>query len=86
MHQSKGLEFDVVFIAGASESEMPNYFAVREGRVEEEKRLFYVALTRAKERLFVSWHERTNKGRACKRSPFVDALVTGRAEPASLAG
>lgn len=53
-HQSKGLEFDNVFIAGVSDEEFPFFLSVQDGNIEEEKRLFYVAITRAKERLFVS--------------------------------
>lgn len=51
IHQSKGAEFDVVFIAGMAEGRFPNYY----GDPEEEKRLFYVAFTRAKEKLFISY-------------------------------
>jgi DNA helicase II / ATP-dependent DNA helicase PcrA len=54
VHQSKGLEFDTVFIAGANEDEFPTFFSLRDEKVEEEKRLFYVAMTRAKQRLFIS--------------------------------
>ena len=54
-HQSKGLEFDNVFIAGVSEGEFPEYRSIKNNNLEEEKRTFYVALTRAKERLFISY-------------------------------
>ncbi|HEY9692298.1 MAG TPA: 3'-5' exonuclease [Oculatellaceae cyanobacterium] len=54
VHQSKGLEFDTVFIAGAVEGEFPNYLSLGEQKIEEEKRLFYVAMTRAKHQLFIS--------------------------------
>ena len=52
-HQAKGLEFDYVFIPDVIEGKIPAGMAVSECRVEEERRLFYVALTRAKEELFV---------------------------------
>ena len=52
-HQAKGLEFDYVFIPDAVEGKIPAGMSVAECRVEEERRLFYVALTRAKEELFV---------------------------------
>lgn len=54
VHQSKGLEFDTVFIAGATEDEFPSFFSIRDNKLEEEKRLFYVAMTRAKKNLFIS--------------------------------
>src|SRR5690606_34174173 len=54
VHQSKGLEFDAVFVAGMNEGEFPTSMAERDGRLEEERRLFYVALTRARRRLIVT--------------------------------
>lgn len=56
IHASKGLEFPVVFIAGAEEGLIPHARAVAENEnaVEEERRLFYVAITRAKDKLFIS--------------------------------
>lgn len=56
VHQSKGLEFDTVFIAGMTEDEFPSYYAKRDHKLEEEKRLFYVAITRAKRHLVLSSH------------------------------
>jgi DNA helicase-2/ATP-dependent DNA helicase PcrA len=61
-HQSKGLEFDHVFIAGMSEGEFPSFHSLRDGDTEEEKRLFYVALTRAKKRLHVSCFQQNGWG------------------------
>ncbi len=57
VHQAKGLEFDTVFLAGLSDGEFPAHLAEREGRLEEERRLFYVALTRARKRLVLTAHE-----------------------------
>jgi DNA helicase-2/ATP-dependent DNA helicase PcrA len=55
-HNAKGLEFDVVFIVGLEESLFPSGRALDEGRaLEEERRLFYVGLTRARRRIFLSW-------------------------------
>lgn len=56
VHQSKGLEFDIVFVAGLSENEFPGYYAIVQKREPEEKRVFYVAVTRAKKMLFLSGH------------------------------
>lgn len=62
MHSAKGLEFQVVFIADANEGITPHKKAVLEEDLEEERRLFYVAVTRAKERLYIlSSKERYNK-------------------------
>ncbi len=48
VHQAKGAEFDYVFLAALQNNIFPNYMAVKEGNEIEEKRLFYVAMTRAK--------------------------------------
>lgn len=54
VHQAKGSEFDTVFLAGLQEGVFPSKFASDEDVLEEEARLFYVAITRAKERLYLS--------------------------------
>ena len=55
IHQAKGLEFDYEFLAGMNDDIFPSYFSTRNGTItEEEKRLFYVAITRAKKALFLS--------------------------------
>lgn len=53
MHGSKGLEYDIVFIIDANEGVMPHQKAVLEEDLEEERRMFYVAMTRAKKELFI---------------------------------
>lgn len=72
-HAAKGLEFSVVFIAGAEEGFFPYYTeetTISNEDFEEEKRLFYVALTRAKEKVFITWSKtRTVFGQTTKRSP-----------------
>lgn len=72
IHQSKGLEFQTVFIAGAVDGFIPIFHA---SDAEEEKRLFYVAMTRPKRSLFVTgFQEYVNQyGRAFRKSmtPFV---------------
>lgn len=56
IHASKGLEFENVFILGLSDDIFPNRNSIREGKdgIQEERRLMYVAITRARERLFLS--------------------------------
>ena len=53
MHGSKGLEYDIVFILDANEGVVPHQKAVLEEDLEEERRMFYVAMTRAKKELFI---------------------------------
>lgn len=53
VHSAKGLEFDVVFIIGLSDNVFPNGRAMEEGGLEEERRLFYVAMTRARKYLYL---------------------------------
>ncbi len=80
VHASKGLEFPVVFIAGAEEGIMPHARAVEEGgeaAIEEERRLFYVAVTRARNRLLISscLHRRKqNANIECQTSRFLDEI------------
>jgi DNA helicase-2/ATP-dependent DNA helicase PcrA len=70
VHQAKGAEFQVVFLAGASANHFPNYY----GDPEEEKRIFYVAVTRAKERLFITYASRNDNGFSQTPSPYLDLL------------
>ncbi len=58
MHSVKGLEFRCVFIVGCEEEIFPSSQALRAGEIEEERRIMYVAITRAKERLYVSCAQR----------------------------
>lgn len=54
VHQAKGLEFNNVFLAGAQQNTFPSYMSIKSKNLEEEKRTFYVAITRAKKRLYIS--------------------------------
>lgn len=77
MHSSKGLEYKAVFIVDANEGITPHRKAILEADLEEERRLFYVAVTRAKEYLHIySVKERYNKELACSR--FVGELLLDR--------
>ncbi len=53
IHRAKGLEWDVVFIISVNPGDFPSAFAISEGKIDEEKRIFYVAITRAKKYLFI---------------------------------
>jgi DNA helicase-2/ATP-dependent DNA helicase PcrA len=57
IHGAKGLEFDVVFVTGAEENIFPSYLSIDDGDmgIEEERRLFYVAMTRAMKKLYLSF-------------------------------
>ena len=79
IHAAKGLEFDVVFLAGVEDGIVPHARALEEApeNVEEERRLFYVALTRAKQKLFISSCRRRNVMREtieCTPSPFLEEI------------
>ena len=74
MHGAKGLEFDTVFVISANEDIVPYKKAEVEEDVEEERRLFYVAMTRAKRRLVISYCKERN-GKKMERSRFVDELL-----------
>ena len=62
VHQAKGLEFGVVFIIGLAESLFPLRRAVEAGDLDEERRLFYVAVTRAKDELYLCFPKVNAKG------------------------
>ena len=55
VHAAKGLEFPVVFIVGLEENLFPSQFAVKPSEIEEERRLLYVAITRAMEQCYISF-------------------------------
>lgn len=57
MHGAKGLEFDIVFLPDCNEGIVPHKKSMEGKQLEEERRLFYVGMTRAKERLYLSWVE-----------------------------
>ena len=89
VHAAKGLEWDAVFLVGLTEKLMPINHAIKAGdeQVEEERRLFYVGITRAREHLALSWAlAKTTGSRASReRTRFLDGIVPA-AEDASGSG
>ncbi|MGE5408737.1 MAG: ATP-dependent helicase [Syntrophothermus sp.] len=77
LHNAKGLEYDTVFVVGCEDGAFPHMRSLEEGNEEEERRLCYVAITRARKRLYMTWaRERRLFGRAERNMPsrFVDEL------------
>jgi len=63
-HAAKGLEYKAVFIVGAEYENNPHFLSLRDGDEDEERRLFFVAVTRAKDALFISWcRSRATRGK-----------------------
>ena len=86
LHAAKGLEWDAVFLCGMQEGSMPITYADTPAAVEEERRLLYVGITRARQHLWVSWSLARNPGGQARRKPsrFLTGLrpasVTDRAD------
>ncbi len=77
LHAAKGLEFGYVFIIGCEDGTLPHDAALEEGSLEEERRLMYVGITRAKQRLWLSYSRETRRFREkvrLKPSRFLDEL------------
>lgn len=78
MHAAKGLEFPHVFLIGAEDGILPHERSKTEGTVDEERRLFYVGITRAMKTLVITWcRARTKFGSAmhCLPSPFIKEMA-----------
>lgn len=75
LHSAKGLEWPVVFIVGAAEGGLPIVYADTPERIEEERRLFYVGVTRARDQLVISWAlTRPGSSRYRQASRFLAAV------------
>ncbi|GAB2884546.1 UvrD-helicase domain-containing protein [Nocardioides pacificus] len=85
LHAAKGLEWDVVFLCGMQEGTLPITYAETPAAVEEERRLLYVGVTRARVNLSVSWAMARNPGGRGSRKPsrFLDRLLPAGASEAA---
>jgi DNA helicase-2/ATP-dependent DNA helicase PcrA len=76
LHSAKGLEWDVVFLVGLTDTTLPIQHATTEAQLAEERRLLYVGITRARHHLALSWALARNAGQRRSRRPsrFLDGL------------
>ena len=74
IHQAKGSEFDHVFLAGMNQGTFPSFISLREGNEDEEKRLFYVAITRPKQELIITYTNESQRGQGTAPSAFLDYM------------
>ena len=87
LHAAKGLEWDVVFLAGLAEGTLPIVHAQTDEAIEEERRLLYVGVTRARQQLFLSWPLAWSGGGRRTRQPsrFLAGLQSATRRAAALA-
>jgi DNA helicase-2/ATP-dependent DNA helicase PcrA len=85
LHAAKGLEWDAVFLAGMHDGTMPLVHASTDAEIEEERRLLYVGMTRARVHLVVSWAAARNPGGRGNRQPsrFLRPLLPAEARAAA---
>jgi DNA helicase-2/ATP-dependent DNA helicase PcrA len=85
LHAAKGLEWDAVFLAGMHDGAMPLTHATTVAEIEEERRLLYVGMTRAREHLVLSWAAARTPGGRGNRQPsrFLQGLLPAEARAAS---
>lgn len=79
IHQSKGLEFEEIILPSLVEGVLPNYHSTLSSAppdaLDEELKLLYVAVTRARRRLHLSWHHKNKSGHSCNMSRFLRPLT-----------
>jgi DNA helicase II / ATP-dependent DNA helicase PcrA len=87
LHSAKGLEWQAVFLPGLTDGIVPIVYAQTEEAIEEERRLLYVGITRARERLYLSWALARVPGGRRSRAPsrFLAGPLTGRPDRAGSA-
>jgi len=94
VHASKGLEFDYVFVVGVQQGLFPHFFAMKSHEIDEERRLLYVAMTRAKDRLSLThctdhawkWDFRRRSPVQVPPAPFLTALGPDLAKYSKVVG
>ncbi|GAA2819865.1 ATP-dependent DNA helicase UvrD2 [Kitasatospora paracochleata] len=88
LHAAKGLEWDAVFLVGLSEGTLPIIYAKTDEQIEEERRLLYVGVTRARRLLTLSWSLSRSPGGRASRKPtrFLDGLRPGSSGPRARGG
>lgn len=77
MHAAKGLEFPIVYLVGVEEGILPHKRSIDDGNIDEERRLLYVGITRARERLTMTYCSRRmiyGQSHVCDRSRFLDEI------------
>lgn len=88
VHSAKGLEWDAVFVISALEGRFPSAYSVEDDEIEEERRLMYVACTRARDHLYVSYpamvHDRAMGTVPARVSRFLEEVPPGLIEPVRL--
>ncbi len=75
LHKSKGLEWDIVFVAGMTDGAMPSTYAESEAELAEEERLLHVGVTRARSELHLTWATSNARGWTNHPSPFLELLA-----------
>lgn len=86
LHTAKGLEWEAVFLVGVHEGSLPFVYATEPEAIEEERRLFYVGVTRARRELMISWSKARREGAKSTRKPsrFLDRLRPVKAQAAAV--
>jgi DNA helicase-2/ATP-dependent DNA helicase PcrA len=74
IHGCKGLEFKIVFLIGVNQGIIPSWRSLSFHEIEEERRLFYVSITRAREQLFISYVKLDRFHKNIEPSSFLNEL------------
>ena len=74
LHRAKGLEWDVVFVAGVTDGAIPSTYATTPSEQAEEERLLHVGVTRARRELYLTWAAVNARGWTNRPSPYLDQL------------